>query len=106
MVPQALQKEVAESAISGTPHSKYDICPWLKVVYLGVICPMIHHPQLKQILKMAMAQNYQPPKRMVFLLNLLNMIISVGHWYHNFEPNPQNDEHGSCPCWFEPFKVI
>ena len=34
---------------------------------------------------MAMAQNYQPPKWMVFLLN---MIISVGHWYHNFEPSP------------------
>ena len=32
-----------------------------------------------------MAQNYQPPKLMVFLLN---MIISVGHRYHNFEPNP------------------
>ena len=35
-----------------------------------------------------MAQNYQPPKWMVFLLN---MIISVGHWYHNFEPNPFGD---------------
>ena len=34
---------------------------------------------------MAMAQNYQPPKWMVFPLN---MIISVGHWYHDFEPNP------------------
>ena len=34
---------------------------------------------------MAMAQNDQPPKWMVFLLN---MIISVGYWYHNFEPNP------------------
>ena len=34
---------------------------------------------------MAMAQNYQPLKWMVFLLN---MIISVAHWYHNFEPNP------------------
>ena len=34
---------------------------------------------------MAMAQNYQPPKWMVFLLN---MIISVSHWYHNLEPNP------------------
>ena len=33
----------------------------------------------------AMAQNYQPLKLMVFLLN---MIISVGHWYHKFEPNP------------------
>ena len=32
---------------------------------------------------LAMAQNYQPPKWMVFLLN---MIISVGHWYPNFEP--------------------
>ena len=39
---------------------------------------------------MAMAQNYQPPKWMVFLLN---MIISVCHWYHNFEPNPYVD-HG------------
>ena len=36
-------------------------------------------------LHMAMAQNYQHPKWIVFLLN---MIISVGHWYHNFEPNP------------------
>ena len=45
-------------------------------------------------LQMAMAQNYQPPKWMVFLLN---MIISVGHWYHNFEPNP----FGSIErCWF------
>ena len=25
------------------------------------------------------------PKWMVFLLKI---IISVGHWYHNFEPNP------------------
>ena len=32
-----------------------------------------------------MAQNYEPPKWMVFLLN---MIIAVGHWYHNLEPNP------------------
>ena len=40
-----------------------------------------------------MAQNYQPPKWMVFLLN---MIISVGHWYHNFEPNP--DMHMRCIC--------
>lgn len=29
MSVQALQKEVAESAISGTPHSKYDICETL-----------------------------------------------------------------------------
>ena len=36
---------------------------------------------------MATAQNYQPPKWMVFLLN---MIISVGHWYHNFKPLPHD----------------
>ena len=44
---------------------------------------------------MAMAQNYQPPKWMVFLLK---MIISVGHWYHNFEPNPHitSREHATC----------
>ena len=40
---------------------------------------------MKYLEQMAMAQNYQPPKWMVFPLN---MIISVGHWYHNFEPNP------------------
>ena len=34
---------------------------------------------------LAMAQNYPPPKWMVLLLN---MIISVGHWHHSFEPNP------------------
>ena len=34
---------------------------------------------------LAMAQNYQPPNWMVFLLN---MITSVGHWYPNFEPLP------------------
>ena len=40
---------------------------------------------LKKLHYMAMAQNDQPPKWMVFLLNI---IISVGHWNHNFEPNP------------------
>ena len=37
-------------------------------------------PFQQQKTYMSMAQNYQPPKWIVFLLN---MIISVGHWYHN-----------------------
>ena len=39
-----------------------------------------------------MAQNYQPPKWMVFHgFPTKHEMFSVGHWYHNFEPNP--DKH-------------
>ena len=44
----------------------------------------LHLPSKRQV---GVDQNYQPPKWMGLLLN---MIISVGRWYHNFEPLPNN----------------
>ena len=45
---------------------------------------------------MAMAQNYEPKKWMVFLLN---MIISVGHWYHDLDPYPCYPLESNMACW-------
>ena len=60
---------------------------WLKFEQLGRLSAAFAANSPEHL---AMAQNYQPPKWMVFLLN---MIISVGHWYHNFEPNPSIPLH-------------
>ena len=65
---------------------------------VGMTQPVkIHHNSTIFNYYMDMAQNYQPPKWMVVLLK---MIISVGHWYHNFEPNPNVEPyHFRGPGW-------
>ena len=65
----------------------------LKKIPLKLPKKTINHQGYRhgQQILLAMAQNYQPPKWMVFLLN---MIISVGHWYHRLEPNPPRSSGG------------